>query len=142
MCRTNIHFIKVEYQLVPRASQNRDTDYLQPGTSPTSYKDQKMPTTKNNPSPQNSTDRKYNFILDEVTEKIMRVLLENPKIPYTKSSLAEVSNVSRDALYRRWDKLQELGIIEEAPTGGKQSHYRLNTDSEIANQIGKLLYTE
>ncbi|MFB6100625.1 MAG: winged helix-turn-helix domain-containing protein [Candidatus Nanohalobium sp.] len=101
-----------------------------------------MPTTKDNPSPRNSADRKYNLIIDEVTEKVMRVLLENPKIPYTKSSLAEASNVSRDALYRRWDKFKELGIIEEAPTGGKQEYYRLNSDSEIVNEIGKLLYLE
>lgn len=101
-----------------------------------------MPKTKNNPSPSDGKDRKYNFIIDEVTEKVLRVLLENPKIPYTKSSLAEVSDVSRDALYRRWDKFKELEIIEEAPTGGKQEHYRLNSDSDIVNQIGKLLYKE
>lgn len=99
-----------------------------------------MPTTKEPPT--DNSERKFNFIFDEVTEKVLRVLLENPKIPYNKSSLAEVSGVSRDALYRRWDKFKELEIIEEAPTGGSQEYYRLNTDSELVDQIGRILYLD
>ncbi|MDY6768649.1 MAG: AsnC family protein [Candidatus Nanohaloarchaea archaeon] len=34
-------------------------------------------------------------------EKIVRVLLENPAIPYNTSQLAEAAGVSRNALYRR-----------------------------------------
>lgn len=98
-----------------------------------------MPTIKDKDT---DSERKFNLILDEVSEKIMRVLLENPRIPYTKSSLAKNAEVSRNALYRRWEKFQELGIIEEAPSGGERELYRLNVDSEIANQIGEMLYLE
>ncbi|MDY6769524.1 MAG: Lrp/AsnC family transcriptional regulator, partial [Candidatus Nanohaloarchaea archaeon] len=51
------------------------------------------------------------YLLDDVTMKIVDTLLDNPAIPYNKSQLAEAADVSRDALYRRWDTLVERGIL-------------------------------
>lgn len=44
-------------------------------------------------------------IIDRITEKIMRVLIETPSIPYNKKALAEKAGVSREALYMRWDSM-------------------------------------
>lgn len=118
---------------------SKNADMLSPSPHNPPERESAMPKTKKPPS---NDDRRLNFILDEVTEKILRVLLENPTIPYNKSTLAEVSNVSRDALYRRWDKFKELGIIEESEIGGGSKYYQLNTDSELVDQIGRMLYLD
>ena len=78
--------------------------------------------------------------LDSVTKEIVEVLLENPKIAYNRSSLAEAADVSRDALYRRWDSFKETGLIEEAEVESETDHWRLNPDSSIADNLGSLLY--
>jgi len=78
--------------------------------------------------------------LDSVTKEITEVLLENPKIAYNRSSLAEAAGVSRDALYRRWDSFKDTGLIEEAEVESETDHWRLNSDSSIADNLGSLLY--
>lgn len=79
-------------------------------------------------------------ILDSITLKIVRVLLENPKIPYTKTSLAKSANISKDALYSRWDTLTETRLVQKADVESGHDHYQFNPDSEIADLLGKLLY--
>lgn len=79
-------------------------------------------------------------ILDDCTEKIMRVLIENPAVPYNKSSLAEAAGISRDALYSRWEELEKKEVIMEAKVEGKADYYRLNPDSEIVDSISRILY--
>lgn len=79
-------------------------------------------------------------ILDKVTEDIMTVLLENPTMPYNKSTLAETAGVSRDALYRRWPSFVEAELVEPVPVGGRAEYYRLNSKSDIVNAIAKILF--
>ncbi|MDY6777793.1 MAG: winged helix-turn-helix domain-containing protein [Candidatus Nanohaloarchaea archaeon] len=79
------------------------------------------------------------YILDPVTRKVVEVLLENPDVPYNKSSLAEEAGVSRDALYRRWDTLMDMGIVEEVTMGSEASYYSLHGESEAVEAIQKLL---
>lgn len=83
------------------------------------------------------TERDY--ILDPVTRKVVEVLLENPGVPYNKSSLAREADVSRDALYRRWETFVEMGVVREVQTGSESSYYRLHEDSETVEAIEKLL---
>lgn len=78
-------------------------------------------------------------IFDESSLKILTTLLENPKITYNKTQLAEQSNVSRDALYRRFPTLKEKGIVIDSSAPGESSFYQLNTESELVNSIGKTL---
>lgn len=80
--------------------------------------------------------------LDSVTKEIVEVLLENPKIPYSKTSLAEEANISKDALYRRWHSFKEVGLVEEAEVESKTQHWRLNSESSIADNLGSLLYQD
>jgi len=80
--------------------------------------------------------------LDSITKEIVEVLLENPKIAYNKSSLAEAADVSRDSLYRRIDSFIESGLIEEADVESETTHWRLNSESGIAEKLGSLLYQD
>lgn len=79
-------------------------------------------------------------MIDSVTEKLVRVLLENPAIPYNKKQLAEAAGVSRNALYRRWDTLKEYDLVEEAEVGSGGTYWKLNPDSPAADALIKLLY--
>ncbi|MCU4753473.1 hypothetical protein OB919_16025 [Halobacteria archaeon AArc-curdl1] len=80
-------------------------------------------------------------ILDTVTLKVAKTLLENPTIQYNQSTLAEAADVSRDALLRRWDTLTEIGLLQKADVESSIDHWKLNSDSEIANTLSKLIYT-
>lgn len=80
------------------------------------------------------------YMLDDVTEKIVRVLLENPAIPYNKSQLAEAAGVSRNALYRRWETLEAYDLVEEAEVGSKETYWTLNADAAAADALTRLLY--
>lgn len=79
-------------------------------------------------------------IVDYTTFKVGKVLLENPSIPYTKTSLSETAGISRDALNRRWNTYKEIGLIEQAEVGSDSEYWQLNSDSEIANLLGEILY--
>jgi len=80
--------------------------------------------------------------LDSVTKEIVEVLLENPTMPYSKTSLADAADISKDALYRRWDDFKEVGLVEQADVESKTEHWRLNSDSSIANNLGSILYQD
>lgn len=78
-------------------------------------------------------------IFDETSLKILKVLIENPKIPYNKSELARQAEVSRHALYKRWDGIEELGIVKKADVEGKQEYYELDSNSDLVDAISKTL---
>ena len=78
-------------------------------------------------------------IFDQKTLQIIQTLLENPKIAYNKTQLADNSGVSRDALYKRWDVLVDEEIIVDCSAPGESSFYQLNSESELVNLIGKTL---
>ena len=76
--------------------------------------------------------------LDQKTMQIIEFLLENPVMDYSKTEIAELSGISRSTLYRRWDTLEELGILEKTRKYQNTQLYSLNTDSEIVNLLGRL----
>ena len=79
------------------------------------------------------------YIVDEVTYKVANVLLDNPKVPYNKSQLAEAAGVSREALYRRWETFQETGLIERAEVGSNSEYWTLNPDSQISENLSQIM---
>lgn len=81
-------------------------------------------------------------VLDTVTAKVLNVLIQHPTIPYNKSQLAEQADVSRDALYDRWDTYIKLGMIQEAEIGGNRTYWTLNPDSEIVDGVARILYSK
>ncbi|NUC74745.1 hypothetical protein HTZ84_21010 [Haloterrigena sp. SYSU A558-1] len=80
--------------------------------------------------------------LDDVTARIMRVLLENPAVFYNKSQLTKAADVSRPAFYDRFDELRDRRIIEPAEVVSGHQYWTLNSDSELANAFSTLLYPE
>lgn len=82
------------------------------------------------------------FILDDITLRIVQTLLDNPLIPYTKTQLADAADVSRDALYRRWDELQSYDILERAESESGGDYWRLNQDSDAVRAIATLLHQQ
>lgn len=81
-------------------------------------------------------------ILDSVTLKIAKTLLENPKIKYNKTTLAKAAGVSKDALYKRWDTLVKGGLIEKAEVESEVDHWQLNqgTSSPLPNALARIMY--
>lgn len=65
---------------------------------------------------------------------------KNPTIQYNQSTLVETADVSRDALLRRWDTLNETGLLEKVDAESKGDHWKLKQESEIANTLGRLIY--
>ena len=78
------------------------------------------------------------LILDEPIAKIIEFLLENPVMDYSKTDLAEQTGVSRSTLYRKWDILEELSIIRKSRKYQNTQLYKLDTDSSIVNELGRL----
>jgi Fe2+ or Zn2+ uptake regulation protein len=70
--------------------------------------------------------------------KIVDTLLDHPTYEYTKTELAEVNDISRSTLYRVWDKLEELEIVKPTKKVGSTRLYKLNPDSEVAEQLHNL----
>ncbi|MFW6048399.1 MAG: winged helix-turn-helix domain-containing protein [Candidatus Natronoplasma sp.] len=78
------------------------------------------------------------LILDKSLAKIIEFLLENPIMDYSKTDLAEQTGISRSTLYRKWDLLEELSIIEKTRKYQNTQLYKLDTDSEIVDELGRL----
>lgn len=85
-------------------------------------------------------EQKAKYILDDVTVKVVGTLLDNPSIPYSKSQLAEAADISRDALYRRWDALIENDIVKKSDVESGGDYWELDQDSEKVEAIAKLLH--
>lgn len=81
-------------------------------------------------------------ILDSVTLKIVKTLFENPETPYNKTSLADAANVSKDALYSRWNTLVEGGLVEKADVESSVDHWQLaqGTASPLPTALNDILY--
>jgi len=81
-------------------------------------------------------------ILDSITLKIAKTLFNNPKIPYNKTSLAEAADVSKDALFSRWNTLVKGGLVEKADVESNVDHWQLarNTTSPLPDALSKILY--
>lgn len=66
---------------------------------------------------------------------VVDTLLDHPTYDYTKTELAEVNDISRPTLYRIWDRLEALDIVEETRKIGNSQLYRLNTDSKLVKKL-------
>jgi hypothetical protein len=74
------------------------------------------------------------WILDQQTKKILKTLIENPERMFDKKGLAEEAGISRDALYNRWDSIDQIGVFKE-----KSNTYGLNEDKDAVELLKKLL---
>ena len=73
-------------------------------------------------------------IMNPESKKLLNTLIQNPEREFNKKELAEEAEISRDALYRRWDSMEQLGVLEE--TG---SRYKLNQDNDTVSQLKAII---
>ncbi len=78
------------------------------------------------------------LVMDRPLAKVIEFLLENPVMDYSKTDLAEETGISRSTLYRKWDVLEELSILEKSRKYQNTQLYKLDTDSQIVNELGRL----
>lgn len=74
---------------------------------------------------------------DSPMVKILDVLLENPKLDYSKKELAEAAGISKSTLYKLWDKLEEGRIVEKTRKIGNATLYKLNEDSRVVQELAR-----
>ena len=82
------------------------------------------------------------WLVDDITARIVRTLIENPTISYNKSQLIEAADVSRTAFYNRFNQLKDRDIIETAHVASGHKYWKLNPDSDAADALSVLLYPE
>lgn len=70
--------------------------------------------------------------------KVLDTLMDHPSYEYTKTELAEVNDISRSTLYGIWDRLEEFDIVEPGKKVGSTQLYKLNTSSELVEQLYKV----
>lgn len=83
-----------------------------------------------------------NTLLDDITFKIVETLLENPTIPYTKTQLADAADISRDALYRRWNDLQSYDIVQRAENETGGDYWTLNQQADAVKALATLIHRQ
>ncbi|MDY6768792.1 MAG: hypothetical protein SVW02_01655 [Candidatus Nanohaloarchaea archaeon] len=85
-------------------------------------------------------DVKWDAIMNEVTLEVVDTLLDNPTIPFTKSQLAEASDVPQDALIRHWLTLKLSRIIQRADVDEEGTYWRLNPDAEVVEALARIIH--
>lgn len=68
---------------------------------------------------------------------VLDTLMDHPTYGYTKTELAEVNDISRATLYRIWDRLEGLEIVEPGKKVGPTQLYKLNTENKLVKKLYK-----
>ena len=84
--------------------------------------------------------------LDELDQKIIRLLIENARISY--SDIGEETGISRVAVKARIQALEKRGVIEEYTTiinpqkisGAVSCYFEIETKPEYLAQVTDILY--
>jgi len=80
-------------------------------------------------------------ILDSVTLRMLKTLIENKDRNYTWNKLAKASDdLTADSVYFRQDTFKELGIVKEAPVESPHDYWTFNEESRTAQILEELLY--
>lgn len=79
-------------------------------------------------------------VIDSITLKIMRTLVDNPGRNYTRNKLAEASGIDPDSIYFRWDTLNNLDIVKKAQVESPHDYYTYNKNSRASVILEELLY--
>jgi len=81
------------------------------------------------------------LVLDKPLASIIEFLLENPVMDYSKTDLARETGVSRSTLYRKWNVLEQLSILKRSRKYQNTQLYKLDEDSPMVNELGRLKRT-
>jgi len=67
--------------------------------------------------------------------RVIGFLIENDVFDYSKTEIAELSEVSFNTLKTFWLKLENSGFVKETRRIGKSQLYQLNKDNEFARML-------
>jgi len=70
--------------------------------------------------------------------KVLDFLMDNESFDYSKTDIAEGTELSRATLFKVWPKLEALGLITATRTVGKAKMYRLNKKNPIVKKLMEL----
>ncbi len=75
------------------------------------------------------------FMGNTPLSRIIDFLVENKGLDFSKTQIAKGAEISRTALFKHWDTIEEFGLVKVTRTFGKTKLYTLNTESHIVQEI-------
>jgi len=78
------------------------------------------------------------FMGENPSTKIIDFLIDNKGMDYSKTDIAQGAGISRGALFKHWNKIEEFKIAKETRRYGKTRLYTLNTENEIVQELLRL----
>jgi len=75
---------------------------------------------------------------DTPITRILEFLIIHDSWDYTKTEIAEYSNVGWSTLNRHWEKIESLGLVKETRKIGRATLYKLNKESEVVKALMNL----
>lgn len=79
-----------------------------------------------------------NFLGDTPLVRVMDFLIGNSIFDYTKTDIAENSDVSRASLYSVWPQLEQYEIVKASRKIGNTTLYRLNKENPVVQKLIEL----
>jgi hypothetical protein len=70
--------------------------------------------------------------------KVLDFLMDNESFDYSKTDIAEGTDLSRATLFKVWPKLEALDLITATRTVGQAKMYRLNKKNPIVKKLMEL----
>lgn len=70
--------------------------------------------------------------------QVMDFLIQNSIFDYTKTDIAENSDISRASLYKIWPELEQYEIIKESRKIGNTTLYKLNKENPVVEKLMEL----
>lgn len=67
--------------------------------------------------------------------KVLDFLIENDIFDYSKTQIAELSDVSFNTLETFWGRLLETGIVKASRRVGNSQMYRLNKENQVVKKL-------
>jgi len=70
--------------------------------------------------------------------KLIAALLSESDVDLNVTDLADLAGVHRSTVYEHINDLEELGVVEQTRKVGGSPMYRINKDSEVAEDIAQI----
>jgi len=71
--------------------------------------------------------------------RLLDLFMDNPLFEFTRNEMMEALGMAKVTLYGTLPDLEAGGVIEETRKIGKASLYRLNGDSAVVKNLGRLI---
>lgn len=78
------------------------------------------------------------FLGDTPFLRVVDFLIGNSIFDYTKTEIAENSEISRASLYKIWPTIEKYGIVKESRKIGSATLYKLNKENLVVQELIEL----